>query len=370
MKLIVLKTNLVEALGIVEGSVSGDANLPILKNILLGVEEGKIIVASTNLELAIRRVVSGKVIETGAVTVPFGVLSSIVRNLNAERVTLEKRDKNLAVITDNYEASVLTQDPKDFPIIPNIQNRKKSVKVGVNLLRESLSNAIVATQFSEVRPEISGVFFSLGGNKMTLVATDSFRLAEVTIGTGQFHSSLGEIAATIPLKTATEVLKILGSVKEGEVEIFIDQNQVLFEAGENYIISRLIDGNFPDYQAIIPKEVKNEVSLNREEMISAVKLARVFAGRANDVALSVGDNKKFLEVYSSDAAIGENRYRIPIKLKGEKFKISFNWRYLMDGLKIYKGEEIILGVNDPERPVAVRGPGEPLLLYIVMPIKS
>lgn len=370
MKLIILKTNLVEGLNAVEGSVGSDANLPILKNVFLGTEGNQIIITSTNLELAIRRIVSGKIIETGAITVPFSVFNNIVKNLNTERVTLEKKSGNLMVLTDNYEALILIQDPKDFPIIPNIQNKKNSIKTGVEPLREALSNTIVAAQFSDIRPEISGVLLNLSGNKLTLVATDSFRLAEITIDPNQIHSSLKETAVIIPLKTATEVLRILNAEREESAEIFIDQNQILFEIGNSYVISRLVDGKFPDYQAIVPRETKNEISFSREEMMNAIKLAKVFAGRANDVSLAVGDNGKFLEVYSSDASLGENRYRLPIKLKGSKFKISFNWRYLMDGLKIYKGEEVVLGMNDPDRAVALRNPSEPLLLYIAMPIKS
>ena len=370
MKLIILKTNLVEALNIVEGAVGNDTNLPILKNTFLGTEGGEIVIASTNLELAAKRTVSGKIIEAGAVTVPFQVFSSVVKNLNTERITLEEKSGNLKVVTDNYEASVLTQDPKDFPIIPDVQNKKNSLKTSVEPLREALANTIVAAQFSDIRPEISGILLNLSGNKTTLVATDSFRLAEVTINPDQIHSNMKETAVIIPLKTATEVLRILNAEREGSAEIFIDQNQILFEIGTSRVISRLVDGKFPDYQAIVPRETKNEISFNREEMMNAIKLARVFAGRANDVSLAVGDNGKFLEVYSSDASLGENHYRLPIKLKGNKFKINFNWRYLMDGLKVYKGEEIILGVNSPDRAVALKNPNESLLLYIAMPIKS
>jgi len=371
MKLIILKTNLVEALNAVEGSVGSETNLPILKNILLNTEGNKITVSSTNLELAIRKTVSGKIIENGSITVPFSIFSNIIKNLNIERITLEKRDKNLMVVTDNYEASILTQNPKDFPIIPGVQNKKNLIRAGVDFFRDALSKTIIAAQFSDIRPEISGILLSLENDKkMTLVATDSFRLAETTFTANQFQSSLGDAKVIIPLKTAGEFLKILNSEKEGNVEIFIDQNQILFEVGEVHLISRLIDGNFPDYQAIIPKDIKNEIILDREETVNAVKLAKVFAGRANDVSLVVGDSKKFLEIYSSDSSLGENRYRLPIKLKGDKFKVNFNWRYLVDGLKIYKSKEVVFGLNGPDRPVVITSPTEPLLLYIVMPIKS
>jgi len=124
MKLIILKTNLVDALNAVEGSVGDNTNLPILKNILLSTEDNKIILTSTNLEIAVKYSIPGKIVETGILTVPFGIFSNIAKNLTSERVTLEKQGKNFVVTTDNYEASLRSQDPKDFPIIPTIQNKK------------------------------------------------------------------------------------------------------------------------------------------------------------------------------------------------------------------------------------------------------
>ncbi len=370
MKLILLKTNLVEALNIVEGSVGSNVNLPILKNVFLGTEDNRIILISTNLELATKHFVAGKIIETGSVTVPFSVLNNIVKNLNTERITLEKRGKNLTILTDNYEASILGQEPNDFPIIPNIQNKKNSIKININAFKEALTNVAVASQYSDLRPEISGVFLNFNNKKLTLVATDSFRLAEIILGPELVQSSFEEVKTIVPLRTVSEILRILNMGEDGTIEIFIDSNQILFKTETDYVISRLVDGNFPDYEVIIPKQTKNEAILAREEVLNAIKLAKVFAGRANDITLSIGDNKKFLEVYSADSMLGENRYRIPVKLKGDKFKVAFNWRYLIDGFKIYKGKEVILGVNEVEKPVLIKSLSEPQSLYIVMPIKS
>lgn len=370
MKLIILKNNLLEGLSSVERSVGDNTNLPILKDVLLKTENNKITITSTDLELAVKYFVPGKIIETGVATVPFSIFNNIIKNLNSERIALEERDKKLFVNTDNYEASIHGQDPKEFPIIPSIQNKKQSIKVNTGVFKEILSNVIVASHYSDIRPEISGVLISYENKRLTLVATDSFRLAEATLGADQAQSSFDKISVIVPLKTASELLRIISDEENNVIEIFIDPNQILFRTSTQYIISRLIDGNFPEYQAIIPKQTKTEALVNRQELLSAVNLTKVFSGKASDITIKIGDNKKFLEVYSADSVLGENHYKIPTKLKGDKFSISFNWRYLLDGLKIYKGEEITLGVTAPDRPVVIKSVNEPLLLYVVMPIKT
>ncbi|HXF44239.1 MAG TPA: DNA polymerase III subunit beta [Candidatus Paceibacterota bacterium] len=370
MKLIILKNNLVDALNAVEGSVGDNTNLPILKNILISAEDNKITLTSTNLEIAVKYIVPGKIVEGGSLTVIFSVFSNIVKNLSSERVTLEKDDKNLIVTTDNYEAVIRVQDPKDFPIIPSIQDRKKSIKIGLNTLKNTISRAIIAAQYSDVRPEISGVLVSLNDQKLKFVATDSFRLVEITLNPGDFETNIKELSVIVPLKAATEVVRSLTNKNGGEVLVFVESNQILFQTENENLISRLIDGTFPDYQAIVPKTAKSEAVASREELMNAVKITKIFSGRANDISLKVGENNKFIEVSATDSSLGENRYKIPIKLSGEKFSLSFNWRYLMDGLKIWEGEEVIMGVNEPGRPVSLRSLSDPNMLYIVMPVKS
>lgn len=368
MKLVILKNNLNKALYAVERAVGVNTNLAILKNVLLKTESNKIIITATNLELAITATVPGKVIESGEITVPFAIFNTIVRNITTERLSLEEKDKNLLITTDNYEAKVQVQSAKDFPIIPSIQNAH-SLTLPTDQLKEALGNVVVATQFSDIRPEISGVFVRYQEGKLTLVATDSFRLAEEVIEGKQVITDLDELGAIIPLRTAEELLRVLDS-ENGNIEIFIDPNQALFKTNSLAVISRLVDGTFPEYHSIIPKQVQHEFSINRQELLNAVKLVSAFSGRTNDVSLTIGDGKKYIELYSADSAFGENRYRVPIKLKGEKISVAFNWRYLIDGLKIYQSEEVMVGVNAPDRPVVVRSMSEPSLTYVLMPIKN
>lgn len=370
MKLIVLKNSLVEALSFTEKSVGFNSHLPILKNILIEVGE-KTVVSSTNLELAIKYFLAGKVIETGKVVVPFSLFSYIIRNLNAERITLESKDNGVLVTSDNYEAFVQGQDCGDFPIIPTSQNNRDFLKINSSFLRSCLAHTVVATQYSEIRPEISGVYMNFSDNKLTFVATDSFRLAERVLAPKDFQSSIREISAIIPLKTVQELLKMLDFVdSEDETSIFVDPNQILFKFNNCETTSRLIDGTFPDYKAIIPKEVQTEVIIPRQEFINAIKLVSSFSGKAQDITMKIGDNKKFLELFSSESSLGENKYKLPIKLDGDKFTVVFNWRYLIDGVKIYDGDEFLFGMNSPQKPALIKSTSSPDLTYVVMPIKG
>ena len=369
MKLILLKNNIVEALSSVERAIGDNVNLPILKNFFLKAGDGKMSLISTNLELAITQFVSAKIIEPGFFTAPLQVFKNIINNINSERITLEQKEKQLTISTDNYEAVLQTQNPKEFPLIPSIQNTKQTLKIGVGDFKESLSQVIVATQYSEIRPEISGIFIAFQENDLVFVATDSFRLAEKKLNLAKIKTNFEKFAATIPLKTAQELLRILKDV-DNDLEVCADSNQILFKTKDQEIVSRLVDGAFPDYRAIIPRQAATELTLQREEFVRAVKLTSSFSGRANDITLRVGENKKFLELYSADSVLGENRYRIPIKSKGEKFSVVFNWRYLLDGFRIYKSEEVVLGINAADRPALIKNPAEGNTVYVLMPIKN
>ena len=352
-----------------ERAVGDNANLPILKNILLKTEDNKIFIVATNLELAVSSVVPGKIIENGETTIPHSIINNIVKNLTAERINFVYKNKQLIVTADNYEAVIQCQDPKEFPIIPAVHSKKENIKIKTNYFKEVLGNVALATQYSDIRPEISGVFLYQKDEDLVMVATDSFRLAERKLDKNQYQLNTKNIAVTIPLKTALEVLRVLKDNEE-DLNIFVDQNQILFKTDFLEIVSHLVDGKFPDYQAIIPKQVRSEVLIQRQELLNAVKLTSAFSSRINDITIKIGENKKFLEVFSSSSVFGENHYRIPAKIKGDSFHVVFNWRYLLDGLKIYRSENVVLGLSAPDRPATIKSSNGEKTLYVLMPIRA
>lgn len=369
MRVAVLKENLKSGLGSVERSISDHSTLPILKNVLIKTLNNKIEISATNLEMAVTHSISGKIFENGVITIPAQMFTSLITNLPSEKINLEKNNYNLVIKTDNYEALIQGLNPDDFPIIPRINNLAGSLKISTDIFRESLARVSSAAQFSEIRPEISCLLMNYQVDNLKLIATDSFRLAEKTIPANQFKSDLNEsFKILIPLKTAHELLRILKN--GGETEIFVDANQVLFKTPELEIISRLIDGQYPDYEAIIPKDIATEVIVNRNELIQALKLAGVFTSRSNEVKLKIGETKKYLEIYSADSALGENRYLVAIKANGPAVNIAFNLKYLLDGLKAYNSNEIIFALNSDNKPSLIKAPDDQSFFYILMPIKS
>jgi DNA polymerase-3 subunit beta len=368
MRLIILNNKLKEALHSVGGVIGDNLNLPILKNILIKTEDNKINISATNLELAITYWALGKIIENGSLTVPLSILANIINNLTSERITLENKNYNLLIKTDNYEATVQGLNPEDFPIIPQINHLNKFIKINSKIFKDALLKIINTIQYSEIRPEINSALFSYQIDYLKLTGTDSFRLAEKTIAADQFKSNFEEsFEVIIPLKTIQEVLRVVPD--ERELDIFINQNQILLKTEEQEIISRLIDGKFPDYQSIIPQELKTELVIDRSELINALKLTSIFSGRVNEIKLKIGENKKFLEIYSADSTLGENHYLLPAKINGHTLTVSFNCRYLLDGIKPLEDKEIILGLNSDNQPAVIKATGEKSWFYILMPIK-
>jgi len=367
MKAIVIRTNLKEGLLAAERAEGSATSLPILKNVLLETENNKIRLVATNLEIAISCLVSGKTLEEGKVTVPLGTLAGIINNLQSERLNLEKKGNNLEIKSDNYRATLQGLPAEDFPLVPKIKNPEGFLEIKAETLKDAIGQVVVATQASDLRPELNSMLFDFSLDTIKLAATDSFRLAEKSIPNNEFESSHAEeFRALIPLKTAQELLRVLKG--EEAVKIYHDQNQVLFKTDQTEIISRLLEGSFPDYAAIVPKKFGAEIVVDRQELINAIKLASVFGSRTNEVKITLSDNKKTVEISSADQAVGENAYLLPAKAEGKTGEIIFNWRYLLDALRALKTEDVFLGLNEEGEPALIRSTKEGSYFYILKPI--
>lgn len=368
MKLIILKNNLIDGINFVERSTGSSVNLPILKNLLLRADGNSITVTGTNLEVATIFTIPGKVIEKGSVTIPASIFSSVIKNLASERLTLEVKGVSLLITTDNYEATIQGVDASEFPIIPEISPESSLITIEAQTFLSSLASVIIATQYSDIRPEISGVFFRYDDGVVTLVATDSFRLAEKNFHGAKLNSSSSPSPFIIPLFAAEEILRIFKD-SDGDISISVEPNQVTLSTPTKRLTSRLVDGRFPDYQAIIPKDFTREFFIDRQELMGAVRLTSSFSGKNNDMTISTGSNGKFIDIVCGDASLGENSYKVPVKLTGDEFKLVFNWRYIIDGLKVLSGQDIQWGIVSPDRPILMRSKSDSSLLYVVMPIR-
>ncbi len=367
MKLIVIKSHLKEGLLAIERSSGENPNLPILKQVLFETTDNQIKLTATNLEIGVTVTIPGKVIENGKATAPIGLFSGMLSNLQSERLNVEKRGKKLEIKADNYEATLYGLPPEDFPLIPQITSPTLFLEIESAIFKEAVAQVVIATQLSEIRPELSNIFFAYSVEALRFVATDSFRLAEKTVDARKFTSNHKEpFYLLIPLKTCHELLRIL---KDKEtIRLYHDSSQVLFKTETTELISRLAEGSFPDYQAIIPTKFYSELHFNREEFIRALKLAGVFSSKTNEVKVKLGENKKTLEIFSADQALGENTYLLPAKVQGTFKEAVFNCRYLLDGLKALSSEEIYFGLSEENKPALLKDPQEASYFYILMPI--
>ena len=368
MSFIVLKDNFKEAISISEKALGDNVNLPVLKCLSFNIKKEGIFISSTNLELGLTTFCSAKIIKEDTFLIQAKLLSSLISNIPNERLNIEIKDSNLEVKSDNYEALIPINSPEDFPIIPEIENKDKYIEIEGNLFTEALSQVIQTIQYSEIRPEISGVLFNFDLDSIVLVGTDSFRLAEKKIQASIFKSNHKEsFKCIIPLKTIQECVKIFKS--NDPVGIYTDDNQILIKNSKTELISRLLEGNFPDYKTIIPKEKETEINVDRSELINALK----FVGSSNqsvyEVKIKTHSDKNFFEVQSTEKSSNKFKTVIPAKIKGKDSEVIFNWQYIVDGLKNIQEKNTIFVLNGNTKPAIISSESASYI-YILMPIKQ
>jgi len=368
MKTICVYNKLREVVDKGERIITRNLTLPILNNFLLIAEDNNLKVSSTNLEIGVTSKFPCKVIENGEITIPAKVFQGIISNLETDKVQIEtKKENNLTITTESYKGELKGESARDFPIIPKL---KRSLEISFNAqeLAKALGQVISFSAFSETRPEITGVLFSKVKKQdfMSLVSTDSFRLAERKVFLTKKDKET-EFSFILPQKTSSEILRVL----EGEKEIVcvVDKNQIAFELANYNLTSRLIEGNYPDYSSLIPKDFKTEVVVVKEDLTKAIKLVSLLSSRVNDLKLIIKKEKN-VTVYARDPDLGENSTTLAADIKGEPLEISFNWHYLLEGIQHVDGKKISLRLNDNTKPVLIRSLQEANFVYVVMPIRS
>ncbi len=372
MKLICLQENLKQGLNITERIIGRNLTLPILNNILLSIDNNKLKISSTNLEIGINTWISGKIEKKGSITVPAKIISDFVNNLPNKKIELKVKNNQLSLKCEKLKAILNGLPSGDYPIIPKIKD-EPIIKIKGSILRNNLSQVVEMASISESRPEISGIFIDFSNNSLKLVATDSFRLAEKITNLNQKIKK--EQSVIIPQRTIQELIRILGEKdlnekdQDQDIEIILSSNQILFNLENTQLISRIIEGQYPNYQQIIPDKTKTQIIIDKKDLISAIRIASLFSGKVNDIKILVSPKKSFLEISSKSADIGENKSQVAAEIEGEQVEVFFNYRYLLDGLNNIFSDKVILGLNDESKPVIIRPVGDNSYTYVVMPIK-
>lgn len=362
MKFTCLKQNLEHAFTIAERFTGKNFTLPILGSLLLEAKENTLTVTATNLEHAIQITIPGNTTKIGRVSIPAKIASALVQSIDEEKVVLEEKNNSVVFKTDSRDVRLNGTIADDFPLIPKIKTTA-SFDVNASLLGQGLGKVLPAVSLSEFKPEFSGVFFQGAGQTLHLVATDTFRLAEQAIHLEKKIED-GNISFILPHKVAQELSRALGG--SDSVRVVLGENQALFETQEMRIISRCIEGNFPDYAGIIPKRFEATVFLNRESITNAVRTASILASKLQAVTLAFGDDE--CAITSANQEVGEYKTHIPAPLAGKKAAVSFNYRYLLDGLHVLEGDEIFFGINNESAPSLLHEKDNSTLLYVIMPI--
>lgn len=366
-----LKRNLDSALRIIKYN----STLPILNNFLLSTEKGMLKVSSTDLEIGFTSWVPSKIIKDGSITVPAQLLSQFVNNLPNKNINLEVSNSKLYLNCENINASINGLDAEDFPIIPKIKNDSILI-INSKILKESIDSIINSSAVSGTRPEISSIYIKFSPDQIKFIATDSFRLAHKTIFISSkdvkekikmnFEKSQNII---LPLRTAGELLRILGDLNE-DVSIVIDQNQVLFNLNNIHLISRLIEGGYPDYEAIIPKSSETQCFVSKNNLEESIKLAGCFSSKLNDIKIKTNSEKSYLQVSSSNNDYGNHDAKVASNIKGKDVSVVFNWRFIIDGLKNINDDELVLEFSGDQKPAVIRPAGNSEFFYILMPIRN
>jgi len=378
MKLSSLQENLKQGLLSVGHVASKNVNLPILNNVLIEARGGNIKMTATNLEMGIVSVVRGRVEEEGSFTVDSKIISDLISLLPNKKVDIKQKENNLLIESENYKTKIIGSGAEEFPLIPSVE---KNVCYGVNIqeFKKALGKIIFAVSTSETRIELTGVLFYFNNNKLVMAATDSYRLAEKQSNVRAEGKGVQEAKKIIiPAKTLQEVTRILsgsreeaGDANNEEIKIYISENQIMFCVGSTELVSRLIEGQYPDYKQIIPTASKTRVIINKNELIRAVKMASLFSRSGiNSVNLDFPKNKNKAVVSSELGQTGENVAELDAEVSGEDNGVVVNHRYLLDGLNNIEGENVKIEIIDSNTPCLLKEEKDADYLYVIMPIKQ
>jgi DNA polymerase-3 subunit beta len=368
MKLTVLQENLAKAVTQASRFVSLRSQLPILGNILLRATKTKLCVSSTNLEISILTEFGAKIEEEGEISIPSKVLSELVNNLPKENVTLESDKEQLKISTSGFTSKVLGMNASDFPKIPG--TLAKPFDLPKKEILESLSQVVFATSTDETRPVLTGVLVILGKQNLTLVATDGFRLSQKKINLSAQKNEPSIQKFVVPKGILGELGRSLEEVSEVQFEIREKEKQIIFGLGDIVLSSRLLEGEYPDFEKIIPKSASITVRLDKEEFLRAVKLASIFAREAaNIVKLKL--SKDSVKVLAESSSSGSQEMNVEAKIEGDVkgFEISFNYRFLEEFLHSVVGDEVKMEFTTTDKAGVFTDSADSNYLHLIMPVR-
>jgi DNA polymerase III subunit beta len=365
-----MQENLARGLSVVSRAVSSRSTLPVLANVLLKTEDAGLKLTATNLEIGITYWVPGKVETDGSTTVPAKLLTDLVGSLpTGDRVDLELgAGETLHIRCGRFESQVKGIDADEFPAIQTAGERP-TTRIAQNVLRRALAETAFAAASDEARPILTGVLAKFEGDQVTLAAADNYRIAVKTI---PILDPVPETSVVIPARALSELARVLADVDD-PVDVILAgaRNQVLFHLDGVDLVSRLIDGQFPNYQQVLPSGHTTRAILDREELLRAVRPAALIAHEsANIVKLQIDADGDAGITVSASAEVGDHVGAVEAEVEGDGTTIAFNARYLADVLTNVDAERFILELNGPLSPGVFRPVGDEQYVHVVMPVRT
>ncbi len=366
MKIEASCNKLSHALNIVSRIAVGKVTLPILNNVLIRVDDKKVSLITTNLDMAVVDYLPVSSSENGVITIPARLLTEFISNLpKSATVEISSDDNKVQIHAGKYSSTINGAPADDFPELPELdESQAVTFKLGVDDFKVSISQVIIASSNDLTRPALTGVYFNTSNNTLAIAATDGYRLAEKKL----INEVESEVKAIVPTTTLQEVLRSITDDVE-EIEMSFNDDLVRFRLGENEIISKLIDASFPDYQKLIPKNNNIHLSLDREELIRTTKLAALFARSVGGSIICEATTPDNFSIKSIANEFGENDSRIETAVETPG-RINLNSRFLLDALNSLTDTNIEFSFSDHIAPALLKNQNDDRYTHIIMPLNS
>lgn len=366
MELTVTQENFARALSAVGRVASTKTQLPILSNILLRTDGSRLLVAATNLEIATTQYIGAKIAKPGAITVPARLISEFVSSLPKDTIELKVVGENIHISSGKYHSIINGVIADDFPELPTI-NENDSVSYAINTeeFKQAVSQTIITASSDSTRPVLTGVYWHAHDGWIYLAATDGYRLSE-----RRLVETKSEVAAIIPTQTLQEVLRTIVDDTD-TIDVLFDESQVRFRINEAEVISRLVDGNFPDYRQLIPEQSDITAVMNKSEFTRVNKIAGLFARESGgSVTVTVDEDAKTVSLHSIASELGENTSELDADVAGNG-QVTLNSRYLTEALNVIDADVISFSFSGKLSPIILKSTDKTTNYYhVIMPLKS
>lgn len=364
MKVECLREKLAYATGKAERITGKNLTLPVLSCVLLEAKGSQLTLRVTNLDLGLEIKIPAKIEAEGVVAIPGSLLNTVLSSLYDDKnVILESQEGNIVVRTANNTTTLKSLPYEDFPTIPVVDTANRFILHPKDFI-EGLRSVWYSASISSIKPELSSVYIYSDEEHMSFVATDSFRLAEKKM---KLKKAKDFVNVLIPFKNVPEIIKVLENHEE-EIEVGLDKNQISFEFNGVYLTSRVIDGTFPDYKQIIPKEFVTEVSMLKQDLMNTLKVSRVFSDQFNQISVKILPSKNLIELKTRNNDLGESNNVVKATITGDALEMNFNYKYIVDCFQSIEDSTIVLKFSGANRPLVITGTSDQTFTYLVMPM--